>query len=114
MRNFFLSAASLMFFSASASAAVNGPTMPDYDVKKFCSGVVRTAGGGQAVLNSCYKQEQEAYNRLKRTWNATPAATRSLCGDVSIVAGKSYTILDSCIEQEQRTAAENSRSGPKK
>jgi hypothetical protein len=105
--NFFLSLSIfwLGLYPADASE------VPFYAVEQWCDKVAKAAGArSEMIYGGCVKQEQSAYDTMKRVWNTLPAQTQTWCDRVARSGGVgSYMILNGCTEQEIAAAGENSQ-----
>jgi len=83
--------------------------MPHYDVERYCTEIASLGGSmSQMMLQSCYTQEQTAYNALKPRWDSLPEAMRTYCDQIAAVGGGgSYMMLESCVKQEESAASSN-------
>jgi hypothetical protein len=87
-----------------AAAAQDQP--PRFDVEKYCEGVAGLGGTHSDFLkNSCFDQEQSAYDALKAGWSEVPQRTRTHCAKTAKFAGPgSYWLMKSCIDLEKAAA----------
>jgi len=106
MRSSLMIATAISVFTISTAHA----EMPYYDVDKYCKKIASMGGGSsQALLPSCYQQEQTAYNAVKPRWESLPAEMRTYCDQIAAFGGTgSYMLLESCIQQEEAAAGSNS------
>jgi len=87
------------------------PTVPDYDVDKYCTLVASSIGPrSEMIYGGCFDQEQLSYDSLKRIWSNVPVQTRRYCDNVAqFGGGGSYMILRGCIDMEENAATQNQR-----
>ena len=83
--------------------------MPNYDVKAHCTQIASYGGSlSQSLLQTCYQQEQSAYDALKPSWDQLPAAMRQHCNQIASYGGTgSFSLLRTCVQQENAAARQN-------
>lgn len=94
--------AALLSLSAGPATAQD---IPRYPVERYCQEVANVSGGSRMIYNGCIDMEQDAYDRLRRSWANLPAQARRYCDEVARVTGGSYTILKGCIDMETEAGA---------
>ncbi|HWP27314.1 MAG TPA: hypothetical protein VNL39_13315 [Xanthobacteraceae bacterium] len=75
---------------------------PYFAVEQWCHQVASSGGTrSEYIYTSCIRQEQTAYDTLKRRWFDLTHAVRDWCTQVAKSGNAgSYLILNSCIDQE--------------
>jgi hypothetical protein len=86
-------------------------TPPFYDPSAYCRQLTRY-GGADQTFSSCYRQEQEAFNRIKLYWDSLVVRARAYCDGVAESAGSSYQILERCLQQQRTGAREQDNKQP--
>jgi hypothetical protein len=99
-----------IFTSALISPSARAAELPNYPVERWCDQVARSAGSrSEMIYGGCIKQEQTAYDHLKRSWADVPSQTQNWCDQVARSSGGgSYMILNGCVDQESSARQQNS------
>jgi hypothetical protein len=89
------------------AAAFEAP--PRYDVEAHCNELAGFGGSfSESTLETCFRMEQEAYDKLKPAWASISASVRGHCDELARFGGHgSYSALSTCIRMEQEAAAAN-------
>jgi hypothetical protein len=98
-----------MLFSL-AEPAFAADEIPEYDVKGLCQHqasamMAITHEVSQSVLKSCYREQQNAYEALKRIWPKVPGDIRRKDGDIAKSPNASagygdYDVLNSLVRSD--------------
>jgi hypothetical protein len=87
-------------------------TPPFYDPGAYCHQATRFAGAEQTYA-ACYRQEQEAYDRLKLYWNGLTVRSRVYCDGMAEAVGNSYQVLETCVQQQGAVATDRQKRLPR-
>jgi hypothetical protein len=90
------------------AAPAHAEEMPRYDVARHCDEIASVTGAPSEVIRKgCFRQEQSAYDGMKRYWPQVPVSTRDHCDEIARVSGAgSYVILKGCLEMERKAATD--------
>lgn len=79
------------------------PTLPEWDRRDYCERSMRTMAVESAfMLRACLDQEERAFNMVRESWAAMPAASlRGCVRNMETLRANSYFLLNACVEQER-------------
>ena len=87
-------------------------TPPFYDPGAYCRQATRYGGEPNQSFGSCYRQEQDAFNRIKLYWDGLAVRSRAYCDGVAESVGSSYQMLERCLQQQVSGGREQGSKQP--